>query len=274
MIGTEELPGEFPTTVGASERDGVVCVGVTGRVAGVSCAGFDDTGLGGFDTLRGFNIGQTTPPLGPTNTVSHVFFVEGGNGIETRMMVTVKGDPAVNNTGFIASFGVGRDRTVESQGKVSSPEGTAVLFGAAVIPGGKGEVLITDASFGAAVVGADGKVKGKKAVVDGQAATCWAAISPKTGTGFVTDVGKNRLVEMDVKDGAKVIGVIDLEGNGDKGLIDLAAAGELVYALSPGDNTTEAAVTVVNVTTKRMAQHVKLGKAGVNGNAMGMALGF
>jgi len=136
---------------------------------------------------------------------------------------------------------------------------------------------VTDASFGAVVLGVDGagEVEDKeKAVVEGQTATCWAAISPATGTRFVTDVARNRLVEVAVRNGVGVLGEIDLSANGDKGLIDLAAGGELVYALSPGDNETEAAVTVVNVWTRKMVQHAKLSGVGANGNAMGMALVF
>jgi hypothetical protein len=209
--------------------------------------------------------------------VSHVFW----SGDESRVVATVKGDPGVNNTGFLVSFGVegaGQGGScVGREGVVRSPEGTAVLFGAAPVRGSGGDVLVTDASFGAVVVGVDDAgevvVKGR-AEVEGQVATCWAAISPATGTGFVTDVAKNRLVEVSVRGGVEVLGEIDLAGNGDKGLIDLAAAGELVYALAPGDSETEASVTVVNVRTRKMVQHAKLGGIGVKGNAMGMALAF
>ncbi|KAK4453341.1 hypothetical protein QBC34DRAFT_477175 [Podospora aff. communis PSN243] len=280
LLSVAPLPGTFPVTVSASPLRRTVCVGTTGSIAGLTCAPFTSTSLGAFDAIRPFDLNQTDPPSGPLNTVSHVFWSED----ERRVMVSVKGDPEVNNTGFLVSFvaqGAGQGgqngSCVGREGVVRSPEGTAVLFGAAPVKGSGGDVLVTDASFGAAVMGVDDAgevlVKGR-AEVEGQVATCWAAISPATGTGFVTDVARNRLVEVSVGGEVGVLGEISLTGNGGKGLIDLAAAGELVYALAPGDNETEATVTVVNVRTRKMVQLAKLGGIGVNGNAMGMALAF
>ncbi|KAJ2904437.1 uncharacterized protein MKZ38_008110 [Zalerion maritima] len=101
-----DIPGEFPNTVSASEENKLVCVGTTGAVAGISCASFDDeTGLGEMDGLRAIDLGQTTPPLGPLNTVSQVFFSEA----QDSLLVTVKGDPNVNNTGFLSVFPVEQD---------------------------------------------------------------------------------------------------------------------------------------------------------------------
>ena len=102
-------------------------------------------------------------------------------------------------------------------------------------------------------------------------ATCWVAISPRTNTAFVTDVGSDRLVEMSVT-GADVLGRIDLSANGDPGLIDLRAAGDFVYALSPGNGTTQSAVTVVDVLSKGQVQHFQLQSLGVTKSAQGMAI--
>jgi hypothetical protein len=56
-----------------------------------------------MDELREFDdLAQTTPPVGPTNTVSHVFF----SGDEGMVFVTVKGDPGNGKEGFFASFRV------------------------------------------------------------------------------------------------------------------------------------------------------------------------
>ncbi|KAM0273144.1 hypothetical protein ACHAQH_008464 [Verticillium albo-atrum] len=270
------VPGEFPNTVAASVKHNLVCVGMSGAVAGVSCASFTKNGLGAMDELRPFDLKQTTPPVGPTNTVSQVFFSDDQNTLFT----TVKGDPTKNNTGFLSSFSVdattemGCAAVVSQQDKQSSPEGTAVLFGSSVIPGST-DLFVTDASFGGAVLSVAANsgaatVKGKGAV-DGQAATCWATVSPATGTAFVTDVGKNRLVEMSVED-AKIVGEIDLSANGDPGLIDLRASGKFIYALSPGNETTQAAVTVVDAMSKKQVQHFELGAMGAGKNAMGMAV--
>ncbi|CRK12026.1 hypothetical protein BN1723_007091 [Verticillium longisporum] len=270
------VPGEFPSTVAASSKNGIVCVGTSGAVAGVSCAPFTKNGIGAMDNLRPFDLRQTTPPVGPTNTVSQVFFSDDQNTLFT----TVKGDPTKNNTGFLSSFAVqasnagGCAASVSQEDRRTSPDGTAVLFGSSVIPGTT-DIFVTDASFGGAVLSVDANsgnatVKGK-GPVDGQAATCWATVSPATGTAFVTDVGRNRLVEMSTAD-ANIISEIDLSANGDPGLIDLRASGQFIYALSPGNGTTQAAVTVVDATSKKQVQHFQLGNMGAGKNAMGMAV--
>lgn len=279
MVGKPvAVPGEFPNTVAASAENNIVCVGMTGAVAGVSCASFSEQGIGAMDELRPFDLKQTTPPVGPTNTVSQVFFSDD----EKSLYATVKGDPPKNNTGFLASFAVssgsscgGGSMAVSSNIMKSSPAGTAVLFGSAAIPGSS-DIFVTDASFGAAVLSVEAStgtamIKGQKGVIDGQAATCWATISPASKTAFVTDVAMNRLVEMSITD-ASIVGMIDLSANGDPGLIDLRAAGNFVYALSPGNGKTEAAITVVDVMTKKEVQHFKLGSLGVGANAMGMTV--
>jgi hypothetical protein len=268
------IPGEFPVTVAASMANNLACVGTTGAKAGVSCASFSRQGLGPMDSLRPFDLGQTTPPVGPTNTVSQVFFSNDGS----TLFSTVKGDPPTNKTGFLAAFPVqagaqGGLRALGRQGSTSSPAGTAVLFGSSTIPGSS-DLFVTDASFGAAVLGVDDKgvatVSGK-GVIAGQKATCWAAVSPATNTAFVTDVGTNRLVEMSLTD-ASIKAQIDLSANGDPGLIDLRAAGDFVYALSPGNGNTQAAVTVLNALSKKQVQHFQLQGLGVGKNAQGLAL--
>lgn len=188
----------------------------------------------------------------------------------------MKGDPPKNNTGFLASYsvqGAGNGSSVSSCGSESSPDGTAVLFGAANVPNSK-DLFVTDASFGAAVLSVNPRsgaasVKGKGVIAD-QKATCWVAISPATNTAFVSDVANNRLVEMSLTD-ASIQGTVDLSANGDPGLIDMAAVGDFLYALSPGNGTTQPAVTVVNAISKKQVQHFDLGVMGVDKNAQGMA---
>ncbi|EFX04847.1 3-carboxymuconate cyclase [Grosmannia clavigera kw1407] len=273
MVGKPAaVPGEFPSTVASSAKHNLVCVGTTGAKAGVSCATFSAKGLGTMDALRPFKLGQSTPPVGPTNTVSQVFFSDDG----ATLFSTVKGDPTKNNTGFLAAFSVtaGKNSSaaaVSKQGKMTSPPGTAVLFGSSTIPGSK-SLFVTDASFGAAVLSVSkaGSVSmAGKGVVAGQKATCWAAVSNATKTAFVTDVATNRLVEMSLTN-AKVISEINLK-NGDPGLIDLKAAGNFIYALSPGNGTIPAAVTVVSALNKTQVQHFRL-RHQVGKNAQGMAV--
>jgi hypothetical protein len=280
------IPGEFPNTVAASTRNKLVCVGTTGAKAGISCASFSGRGVGPMDELRPFDLGQTTPPTGPTNTVSHAFF----SADENSLFTTVKGDPPANKTGFFSVFPVDCRKSGKGRGAAtafslsrnetrSSPQGTAVLFGSAVIPGSPNKVFATDASFGGAILAVDeasdtATLLAKQAI-GGQKATCWVTISPATGTAFVTDVATNRIVEMSTTD-ATILGQTDLSANGDPGLIDLRAAGSFVYALSPGNGTTEAAVTVLDVGagpgTARQVQHFQLGALGAGRNSMGLAV--
>ncbi|KAI0965061.1 hypothetical protein F4678DRAFT_454058 [Xylaria arbuscula] len=274
------VPGEFPVTVAASPKNKLVCVASSGAVAGVACSHFSPQGIEEMDDLRVFDIGQTTPPVGPTGTVSHAFFSED----ESTLFTTVKGLPTQNRTGFLAAFAVGTSdceagASVNKEGMRSTPAGTAVLFGSSTIPGSD-DLFVTDASFGGAVLANGGgsenaalkafSVKGK-GVVNGQSATCWVAISPATNTAFVTDVGVNRLVEMSLQD-ASIKKVIDLSANGDPGLIDLKAAGYLVYALSPGNGSMPAAITVVDAVTKQQVQHFQLDGVPFGKSAQGMAI--
>jgi hypothetical protein len=114
-----------------------------------------------------------------------------------------------------------------------------------------------------------------KQAIDGQAATCWATISSATGTGFVTDVAVNHLVEMSLED-ASIVSTLDLSSNGDSGLIDLKAAGNFIYALAPNNGSRPAAVTVIDVSggpgSAKQAQHFDLSGMGVDKNAQGMAI--
>ena len=280
------IPGEFPNTVSASLKNHLVCVGTTGAVSGISCSSFSRRGLGPMDGLRAFDLGQVTPPVGPTNTVSQTFF----SADESLLFTTVKGDPPTNKTGFFSVFpveqtssrrgrsrGRGRVATLGTTDTRSVPDGSAVLFGSQVIPG-TSNVFVTDAAFGAAILSVDPQTRqattAARVAIDGQVATCWATISSTTGTGFVTDVANNRLVEVSLQD-ATIVSQLDLSSNGDPGLIDLRAGGDFIYALSPGNGSTESAVTVVDVSggpgSAKMVQHFGLGSI-AGPRAQGMAV--
>ncbi|KAK1978899.1 hypothetical protein LZ30DRAFT_727660 [Colletotrichum cereale] len=274
MVGQPvAVGGEFPNTVAASAKNKLVCVGSSGAKSGISCASFSANGIGAMDGLRNVDLNQTTPPAGPTNTISQVFF----SNDEKTLFTTVKGDPSIRKAGFFAAYQVqagNAGASVCQEGVQSSPNGTAVLFGSSTIPNSN-DIFATDASFGGAVLSVDPKtnvasIKGM-AAVDGQKATCWVAVSPATNTAFVTDVGANRLVEMSLKD-ASIKNTIDLSANNDPGLTDLKAAGQFVYALSPGNGTTPAAITVVDAVKKNQVQHFDLQQLGAGKNAQGMAV--
>ncbi|RFU34503.1 hypothetical protein B7463_g1867, partial [Scytalidium lignicola] len=262
--------GEFPISVTLSTKLNQACVANSGAKAGVACFSMSATeGLTPLDTsLRAFNINQTTPPVGPTNTVSQVFF----NSDSTALLTTVKGDPTVNNTGFLSIFPVANGK-VSTQDIRSSPAGTAVLFGTALLPN-TNNIFVTDASFGSATLAISNNgiasVAAQTKIAD-QAATCWAAFSDVTNSAFVTDVAVNHLVEVDTTSGA-LIKETNLT-NGNPGMIDLVSAGNFIYALSPGNATTKATVTVFDVSggqgSARQIQNFIV--EGVPDSAQGMA---
>ena len=271
------VQGEFPNTVAISQKHRLACVGTTGAQNGVSCAPFSREGLGQFDGLRSFGLNQTTPPEGPTNSVSQLLFSED----ESALFATVKGNPAVNTTGFFSTFPVqtqGKQASVSTQDVRSSPHGTAVLFGSKTIPG-TSSVFVTDASFGAAILSvnpADGEAAlVAKQTIEGQRATCWATISSTTSTAFVTDVLRERLVEMSLSD-ASILSITDLN-TGAPGLLDLEAVGDMIYVLSPGNGSTPAAVSVMDASgggaaSVELVQQFDVSGLGVGPNAQGMAV--
>ncbi|KAF2177236.1 hypothetical protein K469DRAFT_742660 [Zopfia rhizophila CBS 207.26] len=268
-LGTSSINGSFPNTVAASLKHKLVCVATTGHSNGVSCANFDHRhGISEFDALRPLGLTQSTPPTGPPNTVSQAAFTED----ENLFIVTVKAGPPNQKPGFVSVFQVNGDKLSREETR-SSPNGTAILFGFDQIPN-TNKYLVTDPSIGAAILDLntkDCKVSTMKAInIPGQMATCWSAISPATGSAFVADGGVNRLVEINVRDGS-IISIFDLSANGDPGLLDIRAAGEYLYALSPGNGKTVPSVTVVHARTGRMVQHFSLESLGVTQNAQGMA---
>ena len=267
MIGQPAATnGDFPTSVAASTAIDMVCVAHTGAKSGVTCASFSaEMGLGAFDTLRPFNLGQTNPPTGPFNGIGDIMF----NSESSALITTVKGDPAKNNTGFVSTFPV-INCAVSTKDTQTSPAGTAVLFGTTLIPG-TSNVLATDAAFGFAVLDLNNLSKPLVTTkIADQAATCWAVVSPTTNTGFVTDVGVNHLVEVDLTSGAVVHELNSMNGN--PGMIDLQAAGTKVFGLSPGNGTTKASVTVFDVSGGRgSAKEVQnFAVDGADKNAQGM----
>ncbi|KAF8849685.1 hypothetical protein BDZ45DRAFT_555149, partial [Acephala macrosclerotiorum] len=275
--------GEFPVSLTISSTLNQACVANSGAVAGIACFSMSSTGLTPLDTtLRSFAINQTTPPSGPLNTVSQVFF----NSDSTMLLATVKGDPTKNNTGFLSMFPVtnGQVSTTETR---SSPSGTAVLFGTALLPNAD-QLFVTDASFGSATLSLPSSnssasnlnqaTVSSSTKIANQKATCWATFSALTGTAFVTDVSVNHLVDIDPATGTIVNNFQSTNGN--SGMIDLEAdkEGKMVFALSPGDGSagTGAKVAVFDVSggngSVKEVGNFEVGGGVGGGSAMGMAI--
>ncbi|KAK9233830.1 hypothetical protein V1525DRAFT_351249 [Lipomyces kononenkoae] len=267
--------GEFPNTVAAAMKNKLVCVGSTGAKAGISCATFSEVdGLSEMDFLRPFDLNQTTPPVGPFNTVSQTFFSED----ESFLFTTVKGDPSANKTGFFSVFPTNprcecTPSSLSGKEVRSSPEGTAVLFGSELIPGGS-SVFVADPSFGAAILSVDKKTERvslvSKQAIANQKATCWVTVSTATKSAFVTDPGLNRVVEMSLRD-ASIISTVNATVPVGDGLIDLKAAGNFIYVLSAGE---KAQIVVLDISggqgSAKMIQNLALDALGVGKSAQGM----
>lgn len=263
--------GEFPVSVALSIKKKLACVANGGAKAGLAC--FRTSAKRGLTPLSEklltvFNIGQSTPAIGPLNSVSHTLF----NADASALITTVKGDPTTKNSGFVSVLPIKNACPVTPDIR-SSPNGTAVLFGSALIPSSPTELFATDASFGATTLSLSTSLKFSsltKTTIPGQAATCWAAFSDLTRTAFVTDVIKNRLVEIDPSTG-KILQTTTLANN-NRGMIDLASAGRFIYALSPASPGRRGAVVVVEVGNgaAKMVQNFEVNAAG--SAAQGLAI--
>lgn len=244
------IPGDFPVTVAASHVNNLVCVGTSGTRSGVACAPYSPfVGIGKMDFLRTFDLGQSKIPTGPLNTVSQVIFSDD----QSHLLVTVKGDPSLNKTGFLAAFTVsGPCLTGESSvsaSRIESPlNDTVALFGLQQIAESN-KYFVADPGYGAAIISVDEKTDSSqllhKQVIADQQATCWVTISPESNSAFVSDPLVNHIVELSLVD-ASIISVLNTTSANDaSGYTDLTASGKFVYALSPGANGAEIAVLSV-----------------------------
>ncbi len=124
-----------------------------------------------------------------------------------------------------------------------TPTDSKVLFGTTTIPG-TNNVLASDATFGSLILNLDDLAEPLAVTnITGQKATCWAITSPVTGTGFLDDVIINHLVEVDLATGA-IVSNIPCNNEG-QSMIDMRAAGNMAYALAPGNGTVSAAISVL-----------------------------
>lgn len=239
MIGKpQSTGGEFPISVTYSSALKTACVVNGGAVDGVSCYSVDKRGLHALDASpRPLGLGQKTPAVGPPGTASHIIFSQDSSAL----IVTVKGNPAINNTGSVTIYPVSNG-VVSRHATKSSPAGTALPFGATNLSAGK--LIIADPSVGGAILSIDPKslqVSTSSAIaVAGQVAICWSAFSPLTKSAYLSDAGANRIVEVDTTTGA-IMSQLALT-NGNKGMFDIATSGNFLYALSTAPNSTHIVV--------------------------------
>ena len=264
--------GEFPVSVAVSKKSSMACVASTGATAGVSCGKFSSAGIAQMDQLRSlsFDLQQTTPPVGPLNTVGDLLFSQD----EKTLYAIVKGNMTQNQPGGVAAYAVTDGTPANTPVSNNQLNGTAALFGTTQIPGSN-NLFATDAAFGTAILstkidGTTFSVQNTVKIAD-QKATCWVTVSPVTNTAFVTDVAANHLVEMDMSTGQLIMEYNLTTRNA--GNIDLKAAGQFIYALSPGVNVSTAVqVFDVSAGQGKAKQIQNFLPMNTNGSVQGMAV--
>ncbi|KAK0737522.1 hypothetical protein B0T21DRAFT_450637 [Apiosordaria backusii] len=293
------LPGEFPNTVTASAKHKMVCVGMTGAKAGISCSSYSpESGLRSIpSSWREFAVlSQTTPPTGPYNTLSQVLF----SPDETKLYATVKGDPRdPSKKGWFSSYDIFTNSSSSSDGEQSwlaeeevrsVLEGTTEMSGCAPLPksqsSGNDEqehMLVTDPSLGGlALLNLDPKSKEAsvkaKLPLPGQKHTAHITLQKQNKKSvWVSDTAQNKLLELSYEKGVdkmEVVGDVDLKVTGDKGLGDLKAVGGFLYALSPGDGEDDdggCGITVVDTKERKLVQRAGLKGVGGGRGSVGMA---
>lgn len=241
LIGSpQSTGGEFPISVTYSAALKTACVVNGGAADGVACFSVSDSkGLRALDASpRPLGLGQTTPAVGPPNTASDISF----NRDSTALIVTVKGNPGVNKTGFVAVYPVSTRGDVSRHPVKSSPPGTVLPFGIASV--GSGSIVIADPAIGAALLSIDPSSFTTSTTalipVANQTAICWSAYSPLTRMAYLADAGVNRIVAVNPQTGA--ITATTPLANGNRGMFDIVASGAFLYALAPTANATHVVV--------------------------------
>lgn len=255
--------GEFPISVTYSAALKTACVVNGGAVDGITCFSVSHKGLYALDASpRPLGLGQTTPAVGPPNTASDIYF----SPDSASLVVTVKGNPAVNNTGFVAVYPVSHG-VVSRHATKSSPSGTALPFGIAAV-GNTNTIVIADPSIGAAILSVDPTsfttTTTAAITVANQSAICWSAYSSLTGMAYLADAGVNRIVAVNAKTGAIAAETVLKNGNG--GMFDIIASGSFLYALAPTANSTH--IVVMDISAGKGAISEKQ-----NFEVMGLGLG-
>ncbi|KAI0322604.1 hypothetical protein OF83DRAFT_1049042 [Amylostereum chailletii] len=208
--------GEFPMSVAFNANGTMLCALNGGAVNGVQCFTMDkDLGLvPAANTQRAIGLNQTTPPSGPAGSTSHLIFTED----QSTLVAAVKGNPDVNQTGFLAAWDVQADGSLSKDfTRVELPSGGALPFALANIPG-KNSLFVADAAVGADIFDLKGGVASLAAngnssaaassassavQVANSTAVCWNSFSKKTGNFYVTDIGTSLVTEINVADDLK-----------------------------------------------------------------------
>ncbi|PHH76333.1 hypothetical protein CDD80_1602 [Ophiocordyceps camponoti-rufipedis] len=216
--------GDFPNSVAYSDKHKIVCVTNTGAKSGVQCFKAPECGaLEPMNDLMPLPISQTTPPVGPVNTVSDIVF----NPSESALFVSVKGDGM--GLGYLYAYHV-VDGVVDPKPVVSRPPELKVDFSLTFFS--DEAAVMTDAAYGASYLSITKDLTvtvSKKIEIPGQGATCWSVYSPASDSVYVFDVMSPNVTTLDPKSG-DIKHVIPGDKSG-KGSVDAIAGGQFLYVL-------------------------------------------
>jgi len=197
--------GEFPMSVGFSSDGSALCALNSGASDGIQCFNVNaNNGLSVMANTRRFlGMGQTTPPMGPLGTASQVIFAAN----DTQVYAAVKGNPAMNVTGYIAAWNMTATGLSEQFTRVELPAGAVAPFSLTAIPGmnaffsadpGVGADVF-DFSNGPENVAASNRTQSFP--IPNQQASCWSTYSSKTGSYYTSDLLASTVTEMSLTPG-------------------------------------------------------------------------
>ena len=267
-IGQPAKTDDLPIAVAVSPKRNIVCVANAGNSSsGLACASYSlHAGIGQLDTARSFFTNDAPTTGGLFDLVGSAFF----DNNEDAVYVTIKGRMDHSYTGLFGAFAV-QDGKVSSTFVQSHPANTAYLFGALNIPG-TSKVFASDLTFGSAVISVSPSLIGTtevRTVIPGQTITCWATYSSETRTGFLSDPGSTRIIEVDLESG-EILSMAAANPH----MFDLAAAGNYVYGVAHGNSTVPPAIVVFDISGGRgsVRQIQAYPATGVTSSSAGMVV--
>ncbi|KAI1371882.1 hypothetical protein F4677DRAFT_434424 [Hypoxylon crocopeplum] len=246
-------------SIAYSPRHRVACVANSGAKNSVQCYDVTGTGLHPSGDAMPLPLKQTTPPVGPTNTVSDILF----NPSESALFVTIKGTGT--GPGYVYAYPVSRGK-VQNKPRVSRPAALGVNFGMSFL-GSDVRALVSDPGFGGAFVDVDCDLNvsiSKVINVTGNAATCWTQYSADFDAAYLLDGGSPDIAVLDPVS-MKVKSTLTSPAAG-AGKFDSAIGGGYLFTLDGADS-----ITVYSLKESSVVQTLDLTGFGARQFFQGMA---
>jgi hypothetical protein len=245
----------------------IACALNGGAVAGVSCFSAHQTkGLTPLGGLRPIVLNQTTPPVGPPDTVSDIVF----NPSQTALIAVVKGNGV--DPGYIYAYPVDEWGSISHTPVISRPSELLVDFSINFIDDTR--AVITDPAYGAAFVDISCDFKftvQNKIVIPGEGATCWSVYAQRYDTVLVIDAGSTNITLVNPANGNKK-GTVVLDA-ADGGVFDSQIDRQYLYSLRKTPVVSVYDVDGLNYgRVPREVQTIDLSAFGPRNNFQGMAV--